>query len=138
MKRLTLVLMLLVFSIVLLAGCGSVVITPPIDDNIAKFVGLWQNVDEGTNHIPRICITEKGDNLAIEVWGTCSPEDCYWGEELVKSSDAIDGELNVVWLFSFAEQTQKLLLTDNILKVTTYIHYINVVMDKERIDYFQK
>ena len=140
MKKIILILILLIFGIVFLVGCsGNGVIPPPPNDNITRFVGMWFNVDENTNNIPRVCITEKGDNLAIEVWGACEPEDCYWGEELVDSTDALDGVLNVVWVFSFAEHTQELaIFDDDNLKVTDYVHYTNINLDTERISYFKK
>ena len=131
--------MVLVLSIMLLAGCSGGVV-PSQDNNIERFVGWWFNVDENTNSETKLCITEVGNSLAVEVWGKCYPDDCYWGKELVESSDAIDGILEIVWIFSFSEYVQELMLLDNnSLKLTTFAHFTDgCPPDYTSIDYFSK
>ena len=139
MKKLLLSLMVLVLSIVLLAGCsGTVAPEPPSEST--EFIGWWFNVDVDTDSITQIHI-EDGETLAIHVWGKCHPTDCYWGYQIVPSSDALDGIIEIVWVFSFAEETQELmLLDDNNLKVTTFTHFTDGSgrPDYETIDYFKK
>ena len=138
MKKLLLGLMVLVLSTVFLAGCSGNDVVPPQDNNIARFVGWWFNVDENTNNQTKLYIAEVGNSLAVEVWGKCDPEDCYWGKKLVESSDAIDGVLEIVWIFSFGEYAQELLLLNsNNLKLTTSILLTNG-QELTTVDYLQK
>jgi hypothetical protein len=136
MKRL-LSLVILVFLVSLLIGCNGVV--PPPPQEAEKFVGTWVNVDPNTDSITKVKIEIIDKFLAIEVWGKCEPEDCYWGKEIIDTEDAKDGVLEIEWQFGFSIVEQEFLILDGVLKVTTFTDFLDPSRpDYETIDYCKK
>ena len=146
MKRILILVVLVVF----LAGCsGNGVIPPPIEEPpveppreiIEKFIGTWLNTNKNTLHITKIVIAESGDNLLIEEWGKCHPDDCYWGKQIVEKNKIINEKIEIVWDLQVVVTNQELVLENNKLKSTTLNHVLippGVVDDYERTDIFSK
>jgi hypothetical protein len=44
------------------------------------FVGEWQNKSPGMplGGVPTITVTNQGDELKIQAWGRCVPQNCEW------------------------------------------------------------
>lgn len=127
MKKFLTIVALLV-CLLTVAGCsgGGNGVVPPVEENVERIVGTWLNVDQNTDHITKIYITEVGSYLSIEEWGKCYPDDCYWEKRLVKKNEIIDGILEVSWLYEDEEVFQEIVLLDDPngkLKVTTVYKY---------------
>jgi hypothetical protein len=45
----------------------------------SRLVGVWENVDPNTSGIVKIEIYERGLELSVRAWGSCSPDPCDWG-----------------------------------------------------------
>lgn len=58
--------------VVLLLRVSQAYAAPPL-------AGTWVNVDENTESITRLEVTEKADGWVIHAWGRCGPPDCDWG-----------------------------------------------------------
>jgi hypothetical protein len=128
----------LVLLVSLAVGCDGGGIVPPPSSEAEKFIGTWVNVDENTEHITKIRISETGNNLLVEEWGKCYPDDCYWEPKLIKKSEIIDGMLEVFWEGSTKQVFQEIkLLDDPSIRVTTRYEYANG-WQWSAIDYFVK
>lgn len=102
------------------------------------FVGNWVNENMETDHITRIDIL-LGTDLDIQAWGACTPDDCDWGIIHTLASDALDGQLNIIWDQGFAVRNQSLeLVTLNRMKVITAAHFTDGRPDYTRTEYFIK
>lgn len=97
--------------------------------HVAPFVGNWQNDDAATTSQTRAVIGVDGANLMVHGYGACVPTDCDWaaaagGPRTTPQSDASDGQLSILWTFSFKTTAQTLtLLPDGRLHITSFDHY---------------
>ena len=44
------------------------------------FVGEWINIDRRTRGVKRFTLKKSGEQFFINMWGSCMPQDCDWGE----------------------------------------------------------
>lgn len=126
-------------ELLILNGCTSP-IEPPIEVNVEKIIGTWLNVDQNTNHITKIFITEVGNYLSIEEWGKCYPDDCDWEKRLVKKNEFIDGMIKLSWAYSDKEVFQEILLLDDPnggLKAKTIYNYLNGLQVEHEDSFFK-
>jgi hypothetical protein len=97
--------------------------------HVAPFVGNWENDNPATNEQTRAVIGVNGANLEVWGYGRCLPTDCDWaasvgGPITTLQSDASDGQLSILWTFSFKTAQQTLtLLPDGRLHITTFHHF---------------
>lgn len=107
-------------------GCSDSV--EPTEPTAAakEFIGTWLNEDAETPSITRVVISWHDDRLNVRMWGSCLPEDCYWGLVSTRAKDADDAQLSVVWERDFVVRTQEIRhLEDGRLEVFTHSHYID-------------
>jgi hypothetical protein len=45
-----------------------------------QFAGSWINTDSSTGGITRLEISGTGTDVRVHAWGSCTPQDCDWGE----------------------------------------------------------
>ena len=116
-------LVLIILLLSLLISCsGDNGLTP--SHEAEKFVGFWVNENKDTLDITKIDITKAGNNILVNMWGKCEPDDCDWGITTTDVSDAEDGILNLTWDQSFSVITQELfLLSDVRLKVNSFYYF---------------
>ncbi len=67
-------LILAISSLALATILVSPAIAAPADS-----IGTWVNKDSNTRRVTRLVITSAGDELNIQVFGQCHPQDCDWG-----------------------------------------------------------
>lgn len=97
--------------------------TPPLP-NAEYFVGNWINQNSDTSGITRVEISRRLNNLVIQIWGACTPTDCYWGTESIDVSDSNDGILSIMWVFSFKVVDQQIsVLPDGRLQVVGHTYF---------------
>jgi hypothetical protein len=116
---------------------GNVAETIRTVNVLYPFTGLWLNIDENTKSITKVLIEKKGNNFAIEMWGKCYPDDCYWGEKLVEIRETSSGSFELVWEFGFSTKTQQVTLIDTALKVVSTT-VLSSGFTYSTIDIFQK
>ena len=51
----------------------------PAQASIDDFLGTWNNSDTNTRGITKIIVSRAGDDVSMQVFGSCSPTDCDWG-----------------------------------------------------------
>lgn len=80
--------------------CSLVVLLLPVSQAYAAppLAGKWVNIDENTNSITRLEVTEEADGWVIHAWGKCGPSDCDWGTvplHMAVDSDGPDKPVDV-------------------------------------------
>lgn len=50
----------------------------PASAQAARFIGQWENVDANTRGNSGIEITREGDQVAVQIYGACTPTPCVW------------------------------------------------------------
>ena len=48
--------------------------------DLSDLRGTWINVDDNTRGITKVVIGGSGAVVSLSAWGSCSPNDCVWGE----------------------------------------------------------
>jgi hypothetical protein len=126
-KRRAISLVMALAVLALLAAAFKVTVAGA--SHVAPFVGSWQNDNAATREQTRAVIGVNGANLELWGYGACVPTDCDWastvdGPRTTPQSDATDGQLSIVWEFSFKTTTQTLtLLPDGHLHITSFHHF---------------
>lgn len=47
--------------------------------DLDDFKGVWFNSDNSTRGITKIAVRGRGENIRLQAWGQCHPQDCDWG-----------------------------------------------------------
>lgn len=116
----------------------------PQTSNIwSDFIGVWRNEDRNTNSITRVQIDGNSNDLDIQMWGACHPNDCVWRDysNLEIEYEIRDNTLYVVWHFDFVVRRQELrIISNGRLQVLSHNHFIDDSQrpDYESIDYFSR
>jgi DNA-binding beta-propeller fold protein YncE len=121
------------------AASGTTVHAPVPTSVTLRFIGSWMNEDANTRGISRVEVRSDVNAVVAHMWGKCHPQDCDWGEARVDVSDAPTGTLNVKWVLSFAQRTQRItVLSDGRLKVDSHTHFTDNSgrADNDSTDYF--
>lgn len=63
------------------------------------------NEDPNTRGITRLVVSERNDQVLVHAWGSCTPQDCDWGEQpaLVDGNSA-----SITWDQGFVLRTMTL------------------------------
>ena len=87
------------------------------------FNGLWVNQDDQTKSITRCKIAYKNNSFVVQMWGSCEPQDCDWGENVANGVDNGTSKFELFWDQEFAESAITYEIIDGELKMTHYRHY---------------
>ncbi len=82
------------------------------DFSVNDFVGYWINEDSITGNVTKIFISISGDELTAHTYGRCGGTDCDWSTTTAKTSNASDGTIELIWVFSFATDKLTIKLVD--------------------------
>lgn len=64
---------------------------------VSRLVGEWINLDSNTGNVTKVIITIEDEELFINAFGDCQPEDCEWGKVKIHEITAsIEDEYNVI------------------------------------------
>jgi len=104
------------------------------------FVGLWVNEDKKTRGITKCEITFSDNQYAVQMWGSCTPQDCDMGK---RNADGIEDGVSkfvLLWDSNFAESFVTYELMDGKLKMTNKRSYKDNSgrQDVTLIEYFIK
>ena len=103
-----------------------------------NFNGLWINENEQTRALTKCKIRQGENNYVVELWGKCSPEDCYWGE---LNSGEINGDEKEIELYLenfFSKRDITLQIIEERLKIVTRVQYKDGRQERTSTDYFVK
>jgi len=92
------------------------------------FIGQWVNEDSNTGGITKVLIDYVDGKIAVQMWGKCHPEDCWWNGSpwFIENKVSLFGEetISATWTFTFAIESQTLrVLADGKLSIVGYTHY---------------
>jgi len=82
----------------------------PIPQAMKEFEGVWLN-QKSTSGVTRFEIRPLDDKILVRMWGSCSPDDCYWGEVATTFEDLDDNILQVIWDHGFSVVRSEIQLT---------------------------
>ena len=98
-------------------------ITQSIADWNKDFAGLWVNEDDQTRGITKCKITHKDNSLIVQMWGSCTPQDCDWGKNETDGEEKGANRFELLWDQGFAESTVTYELVEGKLKLTNKRHF---------------
>lgn len=132
-------LLFVVVSLGITAGCtGATDAGAPLDD----LSGTWINEEPATRSIRQLRLRAREGVVLVEVWGACSPYDCYWGTELADTREwEANRRLRVVWNQGFVVTTQVLSPVDeNRIRLNTMTHFVDGSgrSDLDTTEYFRR
>ncbi|WP_209406338.1 hypothetical protein [Pseudozobellia sp. WGM2] len=86
------------------------------------FEGIW--VNEGSDPMVTKCeISFKTDHFIVQMWGSCDPQDCDWGENVTNDMNRGATKFDLLWDSGFAERNVTYEIIDGKLKLMIKVHY---------------
>ena len=113
MKKLFFVLS--IFSISFLTGQDK----EPRD----PLIGSWISEDENTRGLTRCNISYENGTYVVELWGSCLPQDCYWGKTFSNAMKPNSKEIQVTWNQGFVDREQSIAIKNGKLFIATSSSY---------------
>lgn len=100
---------------------------------LADLTGKWKNIDPKTDYLTRVEILQPDstDQLLVRMWGSCEPEECFWGDN--PGVDIVGWQnhlgklgLSLEWEFETWISVQTVRLVEkNLLQIETHTEYLN-------------
>ncbi|WP_147676337.1 TlpA disulfide reductase family protein [Algibacter pacificus] len=87
------------------------------------FNGLWLNTNSNTKGITKCEILFNKNRFKIHMWGSCSPKDCDWGEQVSGVFDQEVNKFQMHWDQVYAESLMEYEIIGDTLKVTNVRSY---------------
>ncbi len=87
------------------------------------FKGVWINEDDKTRGISKCQISFKNKSLVVQMWATCHPQDCDWGEKVSNEVKKESNKFELIWDHQFAESTITYEIIEGKLKMTNKRRY---------------
>ena len=101
-----------------------------------------ENVDQNTDYVTRVEILQPDStgNFLVRMWGSCQPEDCFWGDNA--GADIIGGQSNpgspglaLEWEFeSWAFEQQVRLVEKDLLQIETHMQHLDTDIEFDVTD----
>ena len=119
MKKIALLItcIALVLCITVWAGQGAISSLSNVFDvppesyrqpGVNPFVGKWVNYDPNTSSITKIAIGIEDNKMKVQVWGACTPEDCYWGQVDAQIPWCETERIQCTWIMSMMSDFQEI------------------------------
>lgn len=104
------------------------------------FNGVWTNIDEKTRSLTKCKIVYDNNSFLVQMWGSCFPEDCDWGENIARGIKKGTNKFELLWNQKFAESHITYELIGEKLKITNKRNYKDNSgrLDNTTVEYFQK
>ena len=109
---------------------------------LADLGGKWKNVDQNTDYVTRAEILQPDStgNFHVRMWGSCEPEDCFWGDNA--GADKIGGQSNpglpgfaLEWKFEFWTFEQQVRLVEkDLLQIETHMQRLDTDIEFDVTD----
>ena len=109
---------------------------------LADLRGTWENVDPETDSLTRVEILQPDSTgqLLVRMWGSCEPEDCFWGDNA--GAEIIGGQSNpglpglaLEWEFeswTFVQQVR--LAGKDLLQIETHMQHLDAEVEFDVTD----
>lgn len=95
--------------------------------------GVWISENEDTRGLTKCNIIYENGMYVVELWGSCIPQDCYWGKTFSKKTEEGVEAIQVTWDQGFVKREQSIGIKDGKLGISTASEY-NDARDS-RLDY---
>ena len=82
------------------------------------FNGLWVNESNERRAINRCNISFEGNQYVVQMWGSCTPQDCDWGKNMTDGAEKGANKFELVWDSGFAESLVTYEIVEDKLKLT--------------------
>ncbi|MEB8327732.1 hypothetical protein OO009_00065 [Flavobacteriaceae bacterium KMM 6897] len=82
------------------------------------FNGIWINEDDQTKGTPKCKISYKNNSFVVQMWGSCHPQDCDWGEKVSNEVKKGTNKFELLWDHEFAESVITYEIIEGKLKLT--------------------
>ncbi len=69
---------------------------------------MWMNQDLSENGVSKFTVSIVDNAFMVEMWGQCSPAECYWGRVNARVPRNTVKRLDVTWIATFANKFQTL------------------------------
>lgn len=105
------------------------------------FTGLWINIDLERPGITKCKIRFEDKRYFVQMWGSCEPTDCDWGETASEESSIDVARFQLLWSkVPFAVSTITYEIIDGKLKLTNKRHFKDNSgrPDYTLVEYFSK
>jgi len=82
---------------------------PYAQPGVNPFVGKWVNADSQTLSFTKLAIGIEDGKMMVEIWASCSPEDCYWGRVAAQIPKCETERIEVTWVLPIANEFQEII-----------------------------
>ena len=120
--------------------------SPESSLQLDDLLGAWENVDSEADHVTRVEIhrPDSTGTFLVRVWGSCEPEDCFWGDntdaETVGETDS-EGipELSLKWEFKSSTSSQRVrLIEKDLLQIDSHTRFREADIELKVTDRFRR
>ncbi|MFT7065808.1 MAG: hypothetical protein ACJAUO_001384 [Sediminicola sp.] len=87
------------------------------------FNGLWVNEDDQTRGVSKCLISFKNNRFVVQMWASCTPQDCDWGENVTNEAKKGTNKFELLWDHEFAESAITYEIIEGKLKLTDKRRY---------------
>ncbi|MET6991415.1 hypothetical protein [Sediminicola arcticus] len=95
-----------------------------LENNVNNdFNGLWINEDNQTRGTSKCKISYKNKSFVIQMWASCHPQDCDWGEKVSNEVKKGTNKFELLWDHEFAESIITYEIIEGKLKLTQNRRY---------------
>lgn len=82
------------------------------------FNGIWINEDDQTRGNSKCKISYKNNSFVVQMWASCHPQDCDWGEKVSNEVKKGTNKFELLWDHEFAESVITYEIIEGKLKLT--------------------
>ncbi len=109
-----------------------------VDKN--NFDGIWINENEERPGITKCKIRYDNNRFVVQMWSSCVPSDCDWGENTSKEVKKEAEMFELLWDQEFAESLVTYEIIEGKLKLVNNRHYKDNSgrSDRTHVEYFIK
>ena len=111
---------------------------------LADLTGKWENIDPKTDYLTRVEILQPDSThqLLVRIWGSCEPEECFWGDNAEAEIEIISGQSNpelpgfaLEWEFeSWTFMQQIRLVGKDLLQIETHMQHLDTDIEFDVTD----
>lgn len=87
------------------------------------FDGIWINEDDKPRGIKKCKISFKDNIFVVQMWASCTPQDCDWGENVSIEMKKEAKKFELLWDQGFAESFITYEIIEGKLKMTSKRNY---------------
>jgi len=98
----------------------------------SAWIGAWENTS-ATDGITKFVVSVEDAGYKVEMWGKCTPSDCYWGKVAGEIPDLATDHIRTTWVTTFSiVQVDLTLNSDNTVELRSKTRFTD---QSDRSDY---